>query len=37
MNLTDEPRTLTRGTRIGEVLAIIKCDHVRGYAAYTTR
>ncbi len=28
MNLTDEPHTLYRGTRIGEGHAITKCDHV---------
>ncbi len=30
MNLTDEPRTLHRGTRIGEAHAITKCDRVEG-------
>ncbi len=28
MNLTDEPRTLYRGTRIGEAHVITKCDRV---------
>ena len=30
MNLTDEPHTLYRGTRIGEAHAITKCDRVEG-------
>ncbi len=30
MNLTDEPRTLYRGTRIGEAHVITKCDRVEG-------
>ncbi len=30
MNLTDEQRTLYRGTRIGEAHAITKCDRVQG-------
>ena len=30
MNLTDEPRTLYRGTRIGEAHAFTKCDRVEG-------
>ena len=30
MNLTDELRTLYRGTRIGEAHAITKCDRVEG-------
>ncbi len=30
MNLTDEPRTLYWGTRIGEVHVITKCDRVEG-------
>ncbi len=30
MNLTDEPRTLYRGTRIGEVHAVTKYDRVEG-------
>ncbi len=30
MNLTDEPHTLYRGTRIGEVHVITKCDQVEG-------
>ena len=30
MNLTKEPRTLYRGTRIGEAHVIIKCDRVEG-------
>ncbi len=30
MNLTDEPRTLYRGTRIGEAHVITRCDRVEG-------
>ncbi len=30
MNLTDEPRTLYRGTRIGEAHAVTKYDRVEG-------
>ncbi len=30
MNLTDEPHTLNRGTRIGEAHVITKCDQVEG-------
>ncbi len=30
MNLTVEPRTLYRGTHIGEAHAITKCDRVEG-------
>ncbi len=30
MNLIDEPRTLYRGTRIGEAHAIPRCDRVEG-------
>ncbi len=30
MNLTDEPHTLYRGTRIGEAHVITKCDRVEG-------
>ncbi len=30
MNLTDEPHTLYRGTRIGEAHIITKCDRVEG-------
>ncbi len=36
MNLTDEPRTLYRGTRIGEAHLITKCDSVEGMLPATT-
>ncbi len=36
MNLTDEPRTLYRGTRIGEAHVITKCDNVEGMLPMTT-
>ncbi len=36
MNLTDEPRTLYRGTRIGEAHVITKCDNVEGMLPVTT-
>ncbi len=36
MNFTDEPRTLYRGTRIGEAHVIIKCDNVEGMLPMTT-
>ncbi len=36
MNLTDEPRTLYRGTRIGEEHAITRCDNVEGMLPMTT-
>ncbi len=36
MNLTDEPRTLYRGTRIGEAHVITKCDSVEGMLPMTT-
>ncbi len=35
-NLTDEPRTLYRGTRIGEAHIITKCDNVEGMLPMTT-
>ncbi len=37
MNLTDEPRTLHRGTRIGEAHVITKCDRVEGLLPMTSR
>ncbi len=37
MNLTDEPHTLYRGTHIGEVHVITKCDRVEGLLPVTTR
>ncbi len=37
MNLTDEPRTLYRGTCIGEAHAITKCDRVEGLLPATSR
>ncbi len=37
MNLTDEPRTLYKGTRIGEAHVITKCDNVEGMLRMTTR
>ncbi len=37
MNLSDEPRTLYRGTRIGEVHVITKCDRVEGLLPATPR
>ncbi len=36
MNQTDEPRTLYRGTRIGEAHIITKCDNVEGMLPVTT-
>ncbi len=36
MNLTDEPRTLYRGTRIGEAHVITKCENVEGMLPMTT-
>ncbi len=36
MNLTDESRTLYRGTRIGEAHVITKCDNVEGMLPVTT-
>ncbi len=36
MNLTDEPRTLYRGTQIGEAHVITKCDNVEGMLPMTT-
>ncbi len=36
MNLTDEPRTLYRGTRIGEAHVVTKCDRVEGLLSATT-
>ncbi len=36
MNLTDEPHTLYRGTRIGEAHVITKCDNVEGMLPMTT-
>ena len=36
MNLTDEPRTLYRGTRIREGHVITKCDNVEGMLPMTT-
>ncbi len=36
MNLTDEPRTLYRGTRIGEAHVITKCDNMEGMLPVTT-
>ncbi len=35
MNLTDEPRTLYRGTEIGEAHVITKCDNVEGMLPMT--
>ncbi len=35
MNRTDEPRTLYRGTRIGEAHVITKCDRVEGMLPMT--
>ncbi len=35
MNLTDEPRTLYRGTRMGEAHVITKCDNVEGMLPVT--
>ncbi len=37
MNLTDEPRTLYRGTRIGEAHAVTKCDRVEGQLPVMSR
>ncbi len=37
MNLTDEPRTLYRGTRIGEAHVITKCDRLEGMLPMTLR
>ncbi len=37
MNLTDEPRTLYWGTRIGEAHVITKCDRVEGMLPMTSR
>ncbi len=37
MNLTDEPRTLYRGTRIGEAHAVTKCDKVEGQLPVMSR
>ena len=36
MNLADEPRTLYRGTRIGEAHMITKCDNMEGMLPMTT-
>ncbi len=36
INLTDKPRTLYRGTRIGEAHVITKCDNVEGMLPMTT-
>ncbi len=36
MNLTDQPRTLYRGTRIGEAHVITKCDNMEGMLPMTT-
>ncbi len=36
MNLTDEPRTLYRGTLIGEAHVITKCDNMEGMLPMTT-
>ena len=36
MNLTDEPRTLYRGTQIGKAHVITKCDNVEGMLPMTT-
>ncbi len=36
MNLTDKPRTLYRGTRIGEAHVITKCDSMEGMLPMTT-
>ncbi len=36
MNLTDEPRTLYRGTRIGEAHVVTKCDNVEGMLPMAT-
>ncbi len=36
INLTDEPRTLYRGTRIGEAHVITKCDNMEGMLPGTT-
>ena len=37
MNLTDEPRTLYSGPRIGEAHVITKCDRVEGMLPMTPR
>ncbi len=37
MNLTDEPHTLYRGTRIGEAHVITKCDRVEGLLPMTSQ
>ncbi len=37
MNLTDEPRTLYRGTRIGEAHVITQCDRVEGILPMSTQ
>ncbi len=37
MNLTAKPRTLYRGTRIGEAHVITKCDRVEGLLPVTPR
>ncbi len=37
MNLTNEPHTLYRGTRIGKAHAITKCDRVKGLLPATSR